>query len=163
MLTIRRAAVSDLSAITEIYNEAILTTTATFDIEPKTLEDRLQWFKGHGDRHPVLVAELDGHVVGWSCLSRWRQRAAYDDAAETSFYVQEQHRGKGIGRRLKHEIIEEARRLGFHTLIAGAAQGSDASLHLNESFGFKVVGTFRDVGHKFGKRLDVTYLQLLLD
>lgn len=143
MTTIRQANVTDLDAISDIYNEAILTTTATFDIEPKTREDRLQWFADHDDRHPILVAELDGQVVGWSCLSRWRQRAAYDDTAETSFYVREGHRGKGIGRKLKQAIIDEARRLGFHTLIAGAAEGSDASLHLNKSFGFKVVGTFR--------------------
>jgi L-amino acid N-acyltransferase YncA len=160
---IRRANVSDLDAISDIYNEAILTTTATFDIEPKSREDRLQWFADHDDRHPILVAELDGQVVGWSCLSRWSQRAAYDDTAETSFYVQEGHRGKGVGRKLKQAIIVEARRLGFHTLIAGVAEGSDASLHLNKSFGFKVVGTFKEVGHKFGKRLGVTYLQLLLD
>ena len=163
MVTIRRAEVADVPAITQIYNEAILTTTATFDIEPKTEEDRLQWFASHDERHPILVAEVEGQVVGWTSLSQWRQRAAYDDTAETSSYVQAQHRGKGIGRKLKHAIIDEARRLGFHTLIAGVAQGSDASLHLNKCFGFTVVGTFKEVGHKFGKRLDVTYLQLFLD
>ena len=163
MLIIRQSERSDLTTITEIYNEAILTTTATFDIEPKSQEDRLQWYKDHDDRHPILVADLDRQVVGWACLSSWNPRAAYDNTAETSIYVKEEHRGVGIGRKLKGAIIEEARRLGFHTLIAGAAQGSDASLHLNKSFGFEVVGTFRDVGSKFGKRLDVTYLQKLLD
>lgn len=163
MLDIRRAVVSDVEAITEIYNEAILTTTATFDLEPKSLADRLQWFESHDDRHPVLVAELAGLVVGWACLSEWNARCAYADTAETSFYVKEEHRGKGIGRQLKAAIIEEARRLQFRTLIAGAAEGSEASLHLNKSFGFEVVGTFRKVGCKFGKTLDVTYLQKFLD
>jgi L-amino acid N-acyltransferase len=163
MLNIRRAAVSDVDSITEIYNEAILTTTATFDIEPKTRADRLQWFEDHDDRHPLLVAELDGQVVGWACLNPWNPRAAYVDTAETSFYVQAEQRGKGIGRKLKEAIIEEARQIGFHTLIAGAAEGSDASLHLNKSFGFEVVGTFKEVGRKFGKVLDVTYLQKFLD
>lgn len=163
MLIIRQAAASDVDSITEIYNEAILTTTATFDLEPKTHAERMQWFQSHGDRHPILVAELESHVVGWACLNQWSPRAAYADTAETSFYVKEEHRGNGIGRQLKAAIIEEARRLGFHTLIAGAAEGSDASLHLNKSFGFEVVGTFREVGRKFGKVLDVTYLQMFLD
>lgn len=163
MLSIRRAATSDVDAITEIYNEAILTTTATFDLEPKTRADRMQWFKNHDERHPILVADQDQSVVGWACLNVWNPRAAYEATAETSFYVKEEYRGKGIGRQLKAAIIEEARRLGFHTLIAGAAEGSDASLHLNKSFGFEVVGTFKEVGRKFGKDLDVTYLQLFLD
>ena len=163
MLNIRHSEVSDIDAITQIYNEAILTTTATFDLEPKSREDRLQWFHSHDTRHPILVAEVDRDVVGWASLNVWNPRPAYDNTAETSFYVKARHRGQGIGRRLKAAIIEEARRLKFHTLIAGAAEGSDASLHLNRSFGFEVVGTFRNVGWKFGKWLDVTYLQKFLN
>lgn len=163
MVNIRQAELSDIDAITDIYNEAILTTTATFDLEPKTREDRLQWFEDHDSRHPILVAERDGQVVGFSCLTRWNLRAAYEDTAETSFYVKAEYRGQGIGRKLKQAIIDEARRLGFHTLIAGAAEGSDASLHLNKSFGFSEVGTFKEVGRKFGKLIDVTYLQKILD
>ncbi|MFH1304314.1 MAG: N-acetyltransferase family protein [Planctomycetota bacterium] len=162
-MKIRPAELSDLDAITEIYNEAILTTTATFDLEPKTREERLEWFESHDARFPILVAECEGRVVGWACLSRWRPRRAYDATAETSFYVKEDQRGKGIGRQLKQAIIEEARRLKFHTLIAGVAEGSQASLHLNQSFGFEVVGTFKEVGNKFGKLLDVTYLQKFLN
>ena len=102
-------------------------------------------------------------MVGWACLSRWRPRKAYEGTAETSFYVKEDQRGQGIGRKLKQAIIEEARRLGFHTLIAGVAEGNHASLHLNQSFGFEIVGTFKEVGNKFGKLLDVTYLQKFLN
>lgn len=162
-MKIRRAELADLDAITEIYNEAILTSTTTFDLEPQTREDRLPWFEGHEDRFPILVAEQEGQVVGWACLSRWRPRRAYENTAETSFYVKGDCRGQGIGRRLKQALIDEARRLKFHTLIAGVAQGNAVSLHLNESFGFEVVGTFREVGYKFDQWLDVTYLQLMLD
>lgn len=162
-MNIRPAEISDLDAITAIYNEAILTTTATFDLEPQTREERLQWFETHDARFPILVAECEGHVVGWACLSRWRPRKAYEGTAETSFYVKQDQRGQGIGRQLKQAIIEEARRLGFHTLIAGVAEGNHASLHLNQSFGFEIVGTFKEVGNKFGKLLDVTYLQKFLD
>ena len=162
MVNIRPATRADLEALTGIYNEAILTTTATFDLEPRTLAERQQWFDDHDERHPILVAEVGEQVVGWASLSIWNRRAAYVDTAETSMYVKEEYRGQGIGRQLKQAIIEEARRLEFHTLIAGVAEGSDASLHLNRSFGFELVGTFKEVGYKFGKLLDVTYLQLML-
>lgn len=162
-LNIRLATRSDVGAILEIYNEAVLTTTATFDIEARTRDEQLVWFDSHDERHPVLVAESDGQLVGWASLSCWNPRAAYADTAETSCYVKEGFRGKGIGRELKQCIIDEAKRLGFRTLIAGTAEGSDASLHLNKSLGFEVVGTFKQVGEKFGKLLDVTYLQLFLD
>ncbi len=163
MLIIRSAVLPDLEAITEIYNEAIVTTTATFDVEPRTLQERQQWFAEHGHRHPVLVAEWEGRVVGWASLSQWNPRAAYKDTAETSMYVSREYRGQGIGRKLKQAIIDEAHRLGYHTLIAGTAEGSDASRHLNESFGFELVGTFKEVGRKFGKLLDVSYFQKFLD
>ena len=162
-MEIRKATLDDLDAITEIYNEAVLTTTATFDLEPKTRKQQLEWFEKHGDRYPVIVAEIDGNVVGWSSITKWRERCAYDGTGETSFYVKLEHRGKGIGRALKGAIIEEARQLKYHSLIAGVAEGSEASLHLNKSFGFEVIGTFKDVGYKFGKRLDVTYLQKFLN
>ena len=160
--TIRRAVLADAAAVAEIYNEAILTTTATFDTETKSVADRAQWLQSHDERHPVLVAEVGGKVVGWASLTQWSDRHAYDDTAETSFYVQSGHRGRGIGRRLKSEIIEEARRLGFHTLIARIAEGSRESIHLNEQAGFVHVGTLKEVGRKFGRLLDVHIMQLLL-
>jgi phosphinothricin acetyltransferase len=162
-LVIRRATIADVQGITEIYNEAILTTTATFDTEPKTVSERTMWFRSHDERHPVLVAMVDSKVAGWVCLSAWSDRPAYADTAETSFYVKSELRGQGIGRALKEAIVSEARRLGFHTLIARVADGSQESLHLNESTGFVRVGTLREVGRKFGKLLDVHILQLMLN
>src|SRR5689334_23168715 len=91
---IRRAELADASAIADIYNEAILTTTATFDTEPKSVEDRVQWLQSHDERHPVLVAVVDGTVVGWASLTRWSERRAYDETAETSFYVHSSQRGR---------------------------------------------------------------------
>jgi phosphinothricin acetyltransferase len=162
-IQIRRAELADLEAITAIYNDAIANTTATFDTGPKTADEQLKWFQEHDVRHPILVAVLDGKVVGWASLSEWSCRCACADTAETSFYVEAGHRGQGIGRQLKHAIIEEARRLQFHTLIARVAEGSDASLHLNDRFGFVHVGTLKEVGRKFGKLLDVHILQKMLD
>ncbi len=162
-VTIRQAFSSDLEAITDIYNEAILTTTATFDTETKTVAERLEWFQSHTGRHPILVAVHEDRVVGWASLTKWSDRRAYDDTAETSFYVNREFRGRGIGRKLKKALIEEARRLKYHTLIARVAEGSNESLHLNESYGFVRVGTLREVGRKFGKLLDVHILQKMLE
>ncbi len=162
-MIIRKAEPSDLGAITEVYNEAILTTTASFDTEPKTPEERASWFQSHDERHPILVAVLDGTVVGWVSLSRWSERPAYENTGETSFYVKAECRGQGIGRKLKETIIEEARRLRFHTIIARVAGESSESLHLNKEFGFVHIGTMREVGRKFGKLLDVHILQKMLD
>lgn len=160
---IRHGEPSDIEAITDIYNGAILTTTATFDTEPKTVKERRAWFDSHSRRHPVLVAELDGKVVGWGCLTRWSDRPAYNETAETSFYVKEEYRDRRIGRKLKQATIDNARRIGFHSLIARVAEGSEKSIHLNEAFGFHHVGTLKEVGRKFGRLLDAHILQLILD
>ncbi len=162
-VTIRRAVPEDVPAITDIYNEAILTTTATFDIEPKSVADRVQWLESHDERHPVLVAVVDDQVVGWASLTSWSDRRAYDDTAETTFYVHSTHRGRGIGRRLKEAIVAESRRLRFHTLIARVAESSRESIHLNESVGFVHIGTMKEVGRKFGRLLDVHIMQIILD
>jgi len=159
---IRRAEPADVEAITAIYNEAILTTTATFDTEVKTVDERTEWLASHDERHPILVAEVEGKVVGWSSISKWSDRKAYDDTAETSFYVKSEHRGQGIGRQLKAATIDEAQRLKFHTLLARVAEGSEQSLHLNEAFGFVHVGTLKEVGRKFGRLLSVHVLQKML-
>lgn len=162
-LAIRRAQPSDLGAVTAIYNDAILTTTATFDTQPKSLHEQEEWLARHGGRYPVLVAVLEGEVVGWGSLSPWSDRCAYADSAENSLYVRRDLRGSGIGSRLLSALIEEARRAGLHTLLARVAQGNEGSIRLHQGFGFSVVGVMREVGRKFGERLDVTLLQLMLE
>jgi phosphinothricin acetyltransferase len=161
--TIRRAVAGDAAAIAAIYNEAIRTTTATFDTEEKSAEDRLRWLEDHDETHPVYVAEVEGVVAGYASLTRWSDRQAYAGTVESSFYVAERFRGQGVGRELKRNVVEEAKRLGYHTLLARVAEGSEASMHLNIAFGFQHVGTMKEVGHKFGRWLDVHILQLMLD
>jgi L-amino acid N-acyltransferase YncA/GrpB-like predicted nucleotidyltransferase (UPF0157 family) len=160
---VRKAELSDVDAITEIYNEAILTTTSTFDTEPKTTTERSHWLQSHDKRHPVWVAELNGKVVGWISLSKWSDRPAYDDTAETSFYVKSEYRGKGIGTTLLQVLVKEAQQLKLHTLIARIAGESEVSLHVHENFNFIHVGILKEVGRKFGKLLDVHVLQNILD
>ena len=158
-VTVRPARQADLAAITDIYNEAVLTTTATFDTQTRTVEQQQGWFEQHGMDYPLLVAEADGIIVGWSCLSKWSDRQAYRETAESSTYVKQEYRGQGIGRQLKSAMDVETRRRGFHTVLARITEGSDASLHLNRQFGFELVGVMKEVGLKFGKRLDVYLLQ----
>jgi phosphinothricin acetyltransferase len=163
MLTIRQATLRDLDAITEIYNEAILKTVATFDTKPKNTKEQKRWFQDHGDRHPILVAEQDNCIAGWASLSRWSDRCAYTDTAEISFYVKEEYQGKGIGRKLIETIVTEGQVAGLHTLIARIAEGNQVSVHLAESTGFKHVGTMKEVGRKFGRLLDVHVMQKIYD
>jgi len=159
MLTIRRATLTDLRAITGIYNEAILTTSATFDTQPKTDEEQRVWFHSHGSKCPIVVAELEDVVVGWASLSEWADRCAYSDTAEISMYVKEEFRGRGIGRKLLEAIVQAGDKVGLHTVIARINTGNDVSVHLHRSVGFEQIGIMREVGRKFGKLLDICLMQ----
>ena len=162
MLTIRRATTADLAAITVIYNDAVASTTATFDTQPKNLEEQENWFSKHGTRYPILVVEDDNHIIGWASLSRWSDRCAYADTAEISLYVHKDQKGKGIGRRLMTAILDEGRSASLHVVIARIVEGNDLSIYLHESAGFWQVGTMKEVGRKFGKLLDVNIMQIIL-
>src|SRR4030043_164077 len=161
MLTVRKATPDDLGQITEIYNNAIEKTTATFDTEPKTKEEQEKWFAEHDSGHPVLIAEQDGLIVAWESLSQWSDRCAYCDTAEISVYVREEYRGKGIGKQLMTAIIQEGKTAGLHTIIARIAGSNKISADLCKSFGFQYIGTMREVGKKFGNLLDVHLMQLI--
>jgi phosphinothricin acetyltransferase len=156
---IRPADISDLAAITGIYNEAILTTNATFDTELKTVEEQRDWFNSHDTRHSILVAELDDTVIGWVSLSKWSDRCSYADTAEISLYIKESHRSTGTGKKLMGKILIEGEKAGLHTIIARITAGNRISVHLHESFGFEHIGVMREVGVKFGKLLDVYLMQ----
>ncbi len=159
MLTVRKATLADLPAITDIYNEAILTTNATFDSEPKTTAEQESWFKGHDLRHPILVAENERGVVAWASLSEWSTRCAYSDTAELSIYVKQPFRGQGTGKRLMAEIVAAGRKAGLHTVLSRITEGNAASVHLHELEGFNTIGIMREVGYKFEQLLDVRMMQ----
>ena len=163
MLTIRKAILKDLPAITDIYNDAILKTTATFDNNIKTLEEQKAWFEKHGDKYPVLVAQQDNLIVGWVSLSAWSDRCAYADTAEISLYIKEEFRGKGVGRKLSEAVLIAGRKAGLHTVISRIAEGNDVSIHLGESLGFKHIGVMKEVGRKYDRLLDVYMMQLIFD
>lgn len=148
--------------ILDIYNAAILTSQATFDLVPQTLEQRTEWFLAHGEQHPILVAVDEDDVLGYACLSPFRDKPAYGKTAETSVYVHPDAHRRGIGKALVSAILDRARALGYHTVIAGITAGNEASERLHQQFGFEKVGTLREVGYKFHQWHDVHFYQLML-
>ena len=163
-MKVRPATHDDLPGILEIYNDAVLTTTATYDYEPRTLEHRAAWFDDHlKSDYAVFVAVSDeGRVVGWSALNRYHDRKGYEFTAENSVYVAADRRGKGIGKLLMKPLIESARKRGLHAILAGIDAENEASVKLHASFGFVKVAQLKQVGFKFGRWLDVIYMELLL-
>lgn len=161
-MRIRKANLTDVPHILDIYNEAIVNTVATFDTEPRTLEQQEQWFGQHGDAYPVLVAELDGVVAGWSSLNRYSDRLAYARTSELSLYIRERYRGQGIGKSLLEAVLLEGKRAGLHTVLSRIEESNASSLHLHKLFGFEYVGTMREVGLKFGRLLNVVMMQKML-
>lgn len=170
-LLIRPATIDDQQAIMDIYNDAILNLTATFDTEPRTMEKQIIWFQNHREIHPVLVAEflspagggkgVEKVVIGWASLSPWSDRCAYDTTVEVSVYVHKDHRGKGIGNKLLKAVTETGSKLNIHTVLSRITEGNKVSIHLHEKLGYKHIGVMKEVGYKFGKYLDVTMMQLV--
>lgn len=154
---------ADLPAIVELYNWAITHTTATFDTTPKTVNSQIDWFNSHGDKYPLLVAELDGVLVGWASLSEWSDRCAYTTTAEVSVYVEEGYHGHGIGAKLMEALVIAGKEAGFHLAVARIVEGGEASIALHKKVGFVESGIMHEAGYKFGNYLDVHILELLLD
>jgi len=159
---IRLARMDDLDAINAIYNHYILHSTCTYQETPESMEDRRKWFAHRGAPHPVTVAELNGSIVGWGSLSAYHARSAYRHTVENSIYVDQALQGRGIGSALLRDLIERARALGHHAIIAGIDGDQTASIALHAKFGFEQVGHLREVGFKFDRWLDVIYMELRL-
>lgn len=162
MVIIREAVLSDVPELLAIYNYYVRTSAATFDLAEQTLPQRQEWFSHYGGPYPLLVAELDGCVVGYSSLSRFRPKPAYDRTAELSVYVAPDKHGHGIGRKLMEELLRLAEELNYHTLIAGITAGNEVSVKLHEKFGFELIGCFKEVGYKFEQWQDVFFYQKIM-
>ncbi len=161
-IVVRDARKRDLPALLEIYNDAIAKLPATFDLEPQTLRQRARWFSEHGGRHPLIVAESQGRILGYASLSSFRDKPGYSKSVEDSVYVHKDARGKGVGKILLKGILARAVRLGYHTVIAAIVPPNEASVRLHQGSGFAYVGNFREVGFKFSRWQDVAFYQLFL-
>lgn len=163
-MIIRAASEADLPGIFAIYDHEVLHGTATFDTQPKTPLERVEWFRSDGNgRYPILVADDGGAVAGWTRLYPWSNRCAYERAAENAVYVDPGQRGKGVGRALLGELLRVSPERGVRLIIARVVEGNAASLALHEALGFQTIGIMRRCGEKFGRLLDVRLMDRHLD
>ncbi|MEI9932971.1 MAG: N-acetyltransferase family protein [Rhizomicrobium sp.] len=156
-IAIRRVEQGDLPALLDIYNHYVLNTAITFDIEPRTLEQRQMWigtFQLAGNAQ-CFVAVQGGTLIGWACSGKYREKAAYDTTVETSLYLSPDAGGRGIGTRLYRTLFDALKREDIHRFYAGVTLPNDASVALHRAFGFVQIGLQHEVGRKFGKYWDV--------
>jgi phosphinothricin acetyltransferase len=159
---VREASLGDLPSLTDLYNHYILHTPITFDLEPYRPEQRLAWFEEHSDgrRYRLLVAcDPQGGILGYASSGRFRPKAAYEPTVETSVYCRPEASGQGIGTLLYRTLFEAIADQDIHRIVAGITEPNAASAALHRRFSFRSVGTFTQMGRKFGKYWDVTWLE----
>jgi len=164
-VTIRPASAvppGDVEAICVIHNQGIVERIATLDSTLRAPEDVRMWLLDRGPRHPVIVADVDGTVVGWASLNPFNARAAYDHVADFSVYVENSWRGKGIGRELLDRLIELARGIGFHKMVLAAMAYNSAGIALYTRAGFTRVGVYHEQGQLDGRWVDVVIMEKIL-
>jgi len=164
-MIIRDASQSDLPGILAIYNEVITNSTAVYALEPVSLENRAQWMAARqAQGFPVLAAVEDSHVLGFASYGEWRGAwAGYRYTVEHSVHVSASHRGSSIGRQLIEHLIGRAEQAGLHVMIGGIDAENAASIKFHERLGFTPVAHFRQVGHKFGRWLDLVFMQRFIE
>jgi phosphinothricin acetyltransferase len=163
-ITIRHASETDLPAILDIFNEAILNTTAVYEYQPHTLEMRQAWYDAKiSQGFPIFVAETNQRIVGFSSLGSFRAWTAYKYTVENSIYVAADCRGQGIGKKLLAPLIQSAQEMEMHAIVAGIDASNIASHKLHFHFGFVEVAHFHQVAYKFGRWLDLKFLELILE
>jgi len=164
-MQLRDASAGDLPGILAIYNEIIATSTAVYSLVPTTLEERRDWFDARiAGGYPVLVAVRDARVIGFSSFGEWRGAwTGYRYTVEHTVHVHVGARGAGVGRQLLEALFPRALALHKHVMIGGIDADNQASIRFHERLGFVPVAHFREVGHKFGRWLDLVFVQKLLD
>jgi len=155
---------NQLPEILEIFNEAIINTTALYDYKPRTLETIRQWYEKKLDgNYPVLGAfDKTGSLLGFATYGPFRDRPAYKYTVEHSVYIRSDCRRKGLGTILLKEIIKRAEDQDYHVMIGGIDASNKESITLHEKEGFIFCGLIKQVGYKFGKWLDLAFYQLIL-
>ena len=159
---VRPATAADADAICRIYNQGIEDRVATLETELRTPAERRQWLANHSPRHPVIVAETNGEIVGWGSLNVFNPREAYRFVADFSVYIERTWRGRGVGRVLLEKLIELARAHGFHKMVLSAFPFNAHGMALYEKLGFRTVGVYREQGLLDGKWVDTVVMEKLL-
>ena len=159
---IRSVELADCKAITDIYNYYIEATVITFEEIPLTVSEMQNRVKGIREIFPYLVYEENGEILGYAYVDAFHSRSAYRFTLEDSIYLRNGCQGKGIGRALLNELLNEVKKRDAHSIMAKIALPNERSVNLHEAFGFKNVGTLKEVGRKFDKWLDVGYWELIV-
>ncbi len=164
-MQIRDARTRDLEAIAAIYNDAVANTTAIWNDVLVDVDNRAAWLADRTRQgYPVLVAVDDeDEVLGYASFGDWRAFDGYRHTVEHSVYIRGDQQGRGLGKTLMLALIERARSLGKHVMVAAVESGNVGSIRLHERLGFEETGRMSQVGTKFGRWLDLTFLQLVLD
>ncbi len=163
--TLRDAVPADLPGVLAIYNDAVLNTTAIWNEQPVDLANRQAWFDGRqAQGYPIIVAvDEAGEVAGYASFGDWRAFEGFRHTVEHSVYIRADQRGHGLGPKLMEALVKRARQCGKHVMVAAIESGNGASIRLHEKLGFRVTGEMPQVGVKFGRWLDLTFMQLVLN
>ncbi|HEP1894568.1 TPA: N-acetyltransferase [Kluyvera cryocrescens] len=163
-MSIRFATKEDCAAIAAIYNHAVINTAAIWNDKTVDTDNRIAWFEARQfGNFPVLVSEENGVVTGYASYGDWRNFDGFRHTVEHSVYIHPEYQGQGLGNVLLAALIGEAKRRGKHVMVAGIESQNHASLHLHAKHGFVTTGQMPQVGTKFGRWLDLTFMQLQLD
>ncbi len=160
---VRAASLDDAAALSRIYNQGIQDRVATLETEERSIEERAQWLAARDARHPVLVAESEGRVVGWASLNVFNARRAYEHVADLSLYVERDWRGRGVGRQLLAALVARATELGYHKLVLAAFPFNEAGMRAYGRAGFREVGTYREQGRLDGRWVDTIVMEKILE
>ncbi|MFV5695319.1 GNAT family N-acetyltransferase [Flavobacterium sp. LB3P122] len=162
-IKIRPAVFADIDTILEIVNHEILHSTSNYDYEPRDFETQKLWFEDKLEKNlPIIVAEFENGAIGFASYGPFRQKIGYQFTVEHSVYVAQEFIGKGVGKQLLAELIRLAKEQDYHVMIGAIDAENSGSIAFHEKFGFKVVGTIREVGYKFDHWLDLVFMQLIL-
>lgn len=163
-MIIRKALSADIPAILSIYNDMILHTTAVYDVDPHTIEQRMRWYEERtAGGYPILVAEENEHVIGFASYGSFRPWQGFRFTVEHAVYVSTQAQGKGVGRQLLEALLEHAKQQGVHVMVAGIDAANHSSIQLHEKLGFVTAGILREVGFKFDRWLDLQFMTKQID
>ena len=161
-MLLRLATLDDAAAIRDLYNVEVETSTATFDLVVRSLDEQRAWLAARSGAFSAVVAVEGTEVIGFASLSPYKERAAYRTTVEDSIYIRRDHQGRGVGRTLLTHMVDVAAASGFHTVMARIEASGTASRALHAACGFELVGVEREVGRKFNRWLDVAVMQRMV-
>jgi len=160
---LRDATAADAAQLAAIYNETVEARDATMDLVPRDEQYFRELISELGEREALIVLANAERVLGWGRIMRYADREGYNTTCETAVYLRRELRRRGLGTRIKLELLARCRQLGYHHLVAKVFTSNQASIDYNLRLGYEIVGVQREIGWVGGRWEDVTIMQLVLD